>query len=156
MTKEEKIKLITRNCQEVLTVNDLEKLIDSGKTIQHYIGFEISGLVHLGTGLMSMGKIADFLKAGVKCKIFLADFHTFLNNKLGGNWENIRWAAENYFKPALVASLKCFGVDENEVEFVSGKELYNKNPQHWETFMRVGKQVTLSRNLRSISIMGLS
>lgn len=154
MTNEEKFKLITRNCQEVLTEEDLKKLIASGKTINHYIGFEISGLVHLGTGLMSMGKIADFIKAGVRCRIFLADFHTYLNNKLGGNWENIRWAADNYFKQALIASLKCFGVNENEVEFISGKDLYEQNPQHWETFMRVGKQVTLSRNLRSISIMG--
>ena len=154
MTTEEKVKLITRNCQEVLTEEDLKKLIESGKDIQHYIGFEISGLVHLGTGLMSMGKIADFLKAGIKCKIFLADFHTFLNNKLGGDWDNIRWASESYFKQALIASLACFGVDESQVEFISGKELYEQNPTHWETFMRVGKHVTLSRNLRSISIMG--
>jgi len=154
MTTEEKMKLITRNCQEVLTEEDLKKLIESGKTINHYIGFEISGLVHLGTGLMSMGKIADFLKAGIKCKIFLADFHSFLNNKLGGKWEDIRWASDNYFKEALIASLKCFGVEEGQVEFVSGKGLYEKNPIHWQNFMEIGKQVTLSRNLRSISIMG--
>ena len=154
MTTEEKMKLITRNCQEVLTEEDLKKLIKSGKQINHYIGFEISGLVHLGTGLMSMGKIADFLKAGVKCRIFLADFHSFLNNKLGGKWEDIRWASENYFKQALIASLKCFGVDESQVEFISGKDLYEKNPIHWQNFMEIGKQVTLSRNLRSISIMG--
>lgn len=154
MNTEERIRLITRNCQEVLTVEDLKRLIKSDKPIQHYIGFEISGLVHLGTGLMSMGKIADFIKSGVKCKIFLADFHTFLNNKLGGKWEDIRWASENYFKQALIASLKCYGVDESEVEFISGKKLYEENPQHWQTFMEVGKHVTLSRNLRSISIMG--
>lgn len=154
MNTEEKIELITRNCQEILTVEDLKTLIESGKTINHYIGFEISGLVHLGTGLMSMGKIADFIKAGVKCKIFLADFHSFLNNKLGGKWEDIRWASDNYFKQALIASLKCFGVDESEVEFVSGKDLYEKNPVHWQNFMEIGKQITLSRNLRSISIMG--
>jgi len=154
MTTEEKMNLITQNCQEVLTDTDLKALIESGKTINHYIGFEISGLVHLGTGLMSMGKIADFLKAGVKCKIFLADFHSFLNNKLGAKWEDIRWASENYFKQALIASLKCYGVDEGQVEFVSGKDLYEKNPIHWQNFMEIGKQVTLSRNLRSISIMG--
>jgi tyrosyl-tRNA synthetase len=154
MTTEEKMKLITRNCQEVLTVEDLKKLIESGKEINHYIGFEISGMVHLGTGLISMGKIADFLKAGIKCKIFLADFHSYLNNKLSGNWENIRWATEHYFKQGLIASLKCFGVDESQVEFVTGKTLYEENPVHWETFMKVGKHVTLSRNLRSISIMG--
>ncbi len=154
MTTEEKIKLISRNCQEVLTEPDLKNLIESETPLSHYIGFEISGLVHLGTGLISMGKIADFLKAGVKCKIFLADFHSYLNNKLGGNWENIRWATEHYFKQGLIASLKCFGVDETNIEFVTGKELYENNLTHWETFMEVGKHVTLSRNLRSISIMG--
>ncbi len=151
---DDKLHLITRNCQEVLTEADLKALLSSDKPIQHYIGFEISGQVHLGTGIISMGKIADFLKAGIKCKIFLADFHTYLNNKLGGDWENIRWASENYFKQALIASLKCFDVDASQVEFISGKTLYEENPQHWETFMRVGKHVTLSRNLRSISIMG--
>jgi len=35
-----------------------------------------------------------------------------------------------------------------------GKDLYEDNLKHWETFMEVGKHVTLSRNLRSISIMG--
>ncbi len=154
MTIEEKIRLITRNCQEVLTVDDLRSLLETNTQLSHYIGFEISGLVHLGTGLMSMGKIADFIKAGVGCKIFLADFHSFLNNKLGGSWENIRWASENYFKQALIASLKCFDVEEKEVEFVSGKDLYSNNLIHWETFMEVGKHITLARNLRSVSIMG--
>jgi len=154
MDLNERVNLITRNCQEVLTVEDLESLIKNGTELNHYIGFEVSGLIHLGTGLMSMGKIADFLKAGVKCQILLADFHSYLNNKLGGNWENIRIATEGYFKQGLIASLKCFGVDESQVEFITGKDLYEKNLTHWETFMEVGKHTTLSRNLRSISIMG--
>jgi len=160
MTTDEKIKLITRNCQEVLVEEELRDLIESGTEIKHYIGFEISGLVHLGTGLISMGKVADFLRAGVKCQIFLADFHTYLNNKLGGKWEDIRWASENYFKQAMIASLICFGVDvegeekSGNLKFIFGKELYSNNIGHWETFMEVGKHVTLSRNLRSISIMG--
>jgi tyrosyl-tRNA synthetase len=154
MTTEEKVRLITRNCQEVLTEEDLKGLIESGGKINHYIGLEISGLVHLGTGLLSMGKIADFHRAGAKCRVFLADFHTFLNNKLGGKWEDIRWASENYFKEALIASLKCWGLKGDEVEFISGKDLYESRPDHWQNFMEIGKQVTLSRNLRSISIMG--
>jgi len=154
MDNKQKINLITRNCQEVLTEEDLVKLVESGKPINHYIGFEISGLVHLGTGYLSMGKIADFIKAGANCRVFLADFHTFLNNKLGGVWEDIRWASENYFKQALIASLNCFGVQEGEVEFVNGDDLYKSKPIHWQNFMEVGKQITLSRNLRSISIMG--
>lgn len=154
MTVDERLKLITRNCQEVLVEKELRELLESGIEMRHYIGFEISGMVHLGTGLISMGKIADFVKAGVKCQIFLADFHSYLNNKLGGNWKDIRWATENYFKEGLIASLKCFGVDEDKIGFITGKNLYTNNIVHWETFMEVGKHVTLSRNLRSISIMG--
>jgi len=154
MDIQDKLNLITRNCEEIITIEDLQKALESGKELQHYIGFEISGLVHLGTGLVSMGKIADFVKAGVKCRIFLADFHSYMNNKLGGNWEEIRWATENYFKEALIASLKCFEVDLDKVEFVMGKDFYEKHPEEWENLMKVSKHITLSRNLRSISIMG--
>jgi tyrosyl-tRNA synthetase len=154
MNIEERIKLISRNCEEIITTEDLKKLLESGKEIQHYIGFEISGLVHLGTGLVSMGKIADFVKAGIKCRIFLADFHSYLNNKLDGNWDEIRWATENYFKEALIASLKCFDVDINQIEFVMGRDYYREHPEQWENLMKVAKHITLSRNLRSISIMG--
>lgn len=155
-----KLDLITRNTQEVLTGEDLDSLLSTGTELRHYIGFEISGKIHLGTGLMSMGKVADFLKAGVKCTLFLADFHSYLNNKLGGSWDNIRSASEGYFKNGLVASLLCFGVDvDKEIKsgnlaFVMGRDLYENNFIHWETFMEVGKHITLSRNLRSISILG--
>lgn len=150
----EKVRLITRNCEEILVLDELKKLLESNNEISHYIGFEISGSVHLGTGLISMGKIADFIKAGVKCKILLADYHSFLNNKMGGDFEKIRWATLNYFKKALEASLLCFGIKEGEVEFIYAKEFYEKNPIEWENLMKVSKHITLSRNLRSISIMG--
>lgn len=160
MNTEEKIKLIIQNCEEVLTIEDLRAIIESGTPLVHYIGFEISGMVHLGTGIIAMGKVADFLRAGVKCQIFLADFHTYLNNKLDGTMPTIRWASEHYFKQALIASLLCHGVKvEDEIKsgnltFIHGFDLYEDNLTHWETFMEVGRHVTLSRNLRSISIMG--
>jgi len=154
MNVQDKLNLITRNCQEIIGYDELKEKLEAGKELQHYIGFEISGMVHLGTGLVSMGKIADFLKAGIKCKIFLADYHSFLNNKMGGDWEKIRYATEHYFKKALIASLLCFGVKENEVEFVTAKDYYEKTPEEWENLFKVSKHITLSRNLRSISIMG--
>jgi tyrosyl-tRNA synthetase len=79
---------------------------------------------------------------------------SFLNNKLGGDWEKIRWATLNYFKKGLMASLLCFGIKENQVEFIYAKEFYEKNPSIWENMMKISKHITLSRNLRSISIMG--
>jgi tyrosyl-tRNA synthetase len=154
MDKSKRLNLITRNCQEILTKDSLTHLLDTATPLNHYIGFEISGLVHLGTGLMSMGKIVDFLKAGVKCTIFLADWHSYLNNKLGGDWGKIKEATNSYFKEALIASLACFDVKAGEVDFVFGSDLYKNNLTHWETFMEVGKHISLNRNLRSISIMG--
>ena len=84
------IDLITRNLDEVLTREDLERLVASGTPLRHYIGFEISGKIHLGTGLVCMGKVKDFVDAGVDCTIFLADWHSWINDKLGGDRDTIR------------------------------------------------------------------
>ncbi len=61
MDTDEKISYVVRSpTEEVLTTEDLRALFDQGRAIDHYIGFEISGLIHLGTGLMAGAKIADF------------------------------------------------------------------------------------------------
>ena len=73
-----------RPTEEILTEEDLRQLIETGTPLRHYIGFEISGKITLGTGIGCMMKVADLSQVGVKCTIFLADYHSFLNNKLGG------------------------------------------------------------------------
>src|SRR5574341_250039 len=92
-----KIELISRNTDEVLTPDELKGLVDAGTPLKHYIGFEISGHVHIGTGVASGLKISDFQKAGVKCSMYLATYHAWINNKLGGNLDTIRKGAA-YFK----------------------------------------------------------
>ena len=149
----EKIRLITRNTEEVLTLDDLHRLITSGTKLRHYIGFEISGKVHLGQGLLCMGKIADFLEAGVECHIFLADWHTYINEKLGADWDKIKKVALGYFKEALIAGLKCFGVKSGNVHFILASDLY-KDPIQWQNLMEVSRHTTLSRVKRSIAITG--
>jgi len=150
---DKKIRLITRNTEEVLTRKDLQNLIASQTPLRHYIGFEISGKVHLGTGLMCMGKVADFLQAGVECTIFLADWHSYINDKLGGDWESIKKVAQEYFKEALIAALKCFDAPFEKVKFVLGSDLY-RHSSEWETLMEVSKNTTLARVRRSITILG--
>ncbi len=154
MTVEEKLKLLTRNTQEVLTEADLRRFLENREKLRHYIGFEISGKVHLGTGLMSMGKIADFLKAGAECNVFLADWHTYINSKLDNNWQHIIRVAHDYFQAALEASLACFGVKSGAVNFILASDLYKKNMREWENLMEVAKHVTLARIKRSITIAG--
>ncbi len=154
MDVEEKFNLIKRGTEEVLTDDDLKLYLGTGIPLNHYIGFEVSGKIHLGTGLICMGKIKDFLDAGIKCSIFLADWHSYINDKLGGDMEKIKEVAVGYFKEGLKASLLCVGADPDKVDFALGTELYHYNDNYWETVIDVCKNTTLNRMQRSITIMG--
>ena len=151
---ERRLELITRNTDEVLTIPELRRLLISGQRIQHYIGFEISGKIHIGSGLGVMAKVRDFLDAGVDCSIFLADWHTWINDKLGGDRESIIRNAVNYFKEGMKASLACFGRDPERLKFVLGTELYHHNDDYWATVIDVAKNTSLARMQRSITILG--
>ena len=151
---ERRMALIRRNCAELLTEAELRRLLESGQPLRHYIGFEISGRIHLGHGLVCMAKIADFQRAGVACHVLLADWHTWVNDKLGGDRQVIREVALGYFADGLRAGLRCVGGDPDALTFVLGSDLYHHNDDYWATLIEVSKHTTLARMQRSISIMG--
>jgi tyrosyl-tRNA synthetase len=146
--------LIQRGLEETLTRDELREMLVAGTPLRHYIGFEISGKVHLGTGLMCMSKVRDFMEAGVDVSIFLADWHSWINDKLGGDRDAIREIALGYFAEALKASLECVGGDPDRVNFVLGSELYRDSEDYWATVVEVSKHTSLARMQRSISILG--
>ncbi|MBN2154112.1 MAG: tyrosine--tRNA ligase [Candidatus Lokiarchaeota archaeon] len=148
-----RLNLIEKNTEEILGKDDLVKLLETGEPINHYIGFEISGRIHIGTGLMCMSKVKDFMDAGVSCSIFLADWHSWINDKLGGDRAIIK-EASNYFKEGLKASLKAVGGNPDKVKFVLGTELYHNADDFWATLIEVSKNTTLNRIVRSTTIMG--
>ncbi len=150
----EKLNLIKQNLNEIIGEEDLIKLIENGTPLNHYIGFEISGLVHLGTGLSSMLKIRDLQKAGVHCRVFLADWHTWINDKLGGDHVLIKRVAKEYFQPALEICAEIVGADPTKIEFIQGSDLYHNNDKFWQSVVEISKNLTLSRVLKSTSIMG--
>ncbi len=154
MDIETRLELIKRNTEEILTDEDLKELLKGGERIKHYIGFEISGKIHIGTGIMCMSKVKDFQDAGIDCSIFLADWHSWINDKLGGDIEVIKKVAVNYFKEGLKASLKCVGGNPDKVKFVLGSDLYHNNDKYWQTVIDVSKNTSLARILRSITIAG--
>jgi len=154
MDIEKRIEIIKRNTEEILTEQDLRSLLEKKIKLKHYIGFEISGFIHLGTGLVCMGKVKDFQEAGIDCSIFLADWHSWINDKLGGNMDAIKKIAAGYFKEGLKASLKCVGGNPNKVKFVLGSDLYHNNDKYWQTVIEISKHITLARTMRSITIMG--
>lgn len=154
MTNEERFNLITRNLEETLTEEELKKLLESGKLIRHYIGLEISGKAHVGWVFM-MKKIKDLQDAGVEVQILLADWHTWLNKKLDGNLETAKRLARDYFEEALKAAAISAGADPDKIKFVLGSELYDSlGSNYWASVIKVMKATTLSRMLRSTTIMG--
>ena len=149
MDLEEKIELISKPpTEEILTVEELRHLLETNDHPGHYIGFEISGMLHLGNFIVSGFKINDLLKADVKCRIFMADWHSFINNKFGGNWEAILTATKYYEK---AFKFFCPGV-----EIVVGSELYHNNDEYWRNLLKFCKHMTLARTLRCMTIMGRS
>src|SRR3989344_2859194 len=153
MTSEEKFKLITRNLEETLTEEELKALIESGTPLKHYIGFEISGKLHIGYLFVCM-KVKDLQDADAETIIWLADLHSAINDKLDGNLETIKRVARGYFTDAFTALFESIGGDASKLQFKLCSETYAENPDFWLTLLEVGKTTTLSRTKRSVTIMG--
>ena len=153
MTADEKYNLITRNLEEVLTEGELKQLIESGTPLKHYIGFEISGKLHIGY-LFACMKIKDLQDAGAETILWLADLHSAINDKLGGDLEIIKKVARGYFTDALTILFESIGGDTSKLQFKLCSETYSQNPDFWLTLLEVGKTTTVARTKRSITIMG--
>jgi tyrosyl-tRNA synthetase len=149
MDIERKIELVKRKpTEEIITEQSMREIFEAYTHPKHYIGFEISGKVHLGTGVCTALKIRDFLEAGVKPTIFLADYHSYINGKLGGNLEKIREIANGYFKHCFIS----LGLTEDKVKYVLASDLYDAD--YWAEVLRIAKDTTMKRMLRCITIMG--
>lgn len=149
MDVEEKVSLIERPpTEEVVTRDELIELFKTTSRPKHYIGLEISGFLHLGSLISTGFKINDFIKAGVKCTVFLADWHTLINDKLGGDWETISKVSRYY---ADAFRLVCPGV-----EIVLGSDLYASEKDYWLELVRLTKHMSLARTMRTLTIMGRS
>jgi Tyrosyl-tRNA synthetase len=153
--KDEIINRLVKNLAEVITEDEFRERLSSGKQLTHYFGLEISGYIHIGQGLMSALVIKDLQDLGVKCTIWLADWHTAINEKLDGTKETAARIGKGYFTEALKASLRAVGADSEKVEFRLASEWYEKNAmKYWEMVLAVQQHTTLNRMLRSIDIMG--
>lgn len=149
MDIETKIELVKRKpTEELVTEKDLREVFETYSHPKHYIGYEISGMVHLGSGLCVGLKIKDLLKAGCKPIIWLADYHSWVNDKLGGDLEKIRKVAEGYFKHAFIS----LGLTEDLVQYPLATKLYNSD--YWKDVVKIMRDTTMKRMLRCLTIMG--
>jgi tyrosyl-tRNA synthetase len=88
------------------------------------------------------------LKAGIKFKLYLADYFAFINNKVGGNLENIKTVSK-YF----IEVWKACGIDTSKVDIVWASEIMD-GIDYWDKTLRIARELTLDRTIRATTIMG--
>ena len=148
MDTKSKVNLIKEFAEEIVTEEELRRLFETKSHPVAYDGFEPSGLAPIHFGLLRATNLKNMLEAGIKFKLYLADYFAFINNKLGGNLENIRLAGE-YF----IEVWKACGIDTNKVEIIWAKDIMN-GIDYWDKTLRVAREISLERNMRATTIMG--
>ncbi len=117
MDPEEKFKLIMRNVQEVVTEEELKALLEKKKQPVVYIGTAITGKPHVAYFIF-INKLADFLKAGFKVKLLLADLHGALDNT---PWPLLE-ARYKYYNKIIPLMFKAIGANIKNFEIVRGSD----------------------------------
>ncbi|MGM5480594.1 MAG: tyrosine--tRNA ligase [Nanobdellota archaeon] len=124
MTPQDKYELITRNLQEVVDDDKLKTILQE-RDLSIYLGNAPTGRIHVGY-FIPLFKIRDFLNAGCKVKILLADIHAFLDN-MKSTWEQVGFRTQ-YYKIVINEVLKSLGADVSKLEFVKGSD-YQLDPK---------------------------
>ncbi|MFH1895251.1 MAG: tyrosine--tRNA ligase [archaeon] len=139
MGLKEKMQLIEENSVELVTKEEIEKILSEKKSPITYCGYEPSGEVHLGHFVTAI-KLSQLEKAGFKVKILLADWHAFLNKK--GSEEQIKENIKFWKKAFSFIGLK-------EPEFVLGSS-FQKKQDYIEDLLKLSLHTTINRGLRSM------
>ena len=121
MNTNDRLRLITRNTADIVTPEELKKLLDTKKSPTVYLGTAITGQPHIGYFVWAL-KLADFLKAGFKVKILLADLHGALDNC---PWDVLE-KRYKYYKTVIPLLFESLGVNTSQLEFVKGSDFQLK------------------------------
>ncbi len=147
MSLEDRLQTVLRGSEEVVTREELRTVLARTGTPRAYVGLEPSGLMHIGTAFVIGSKVGDLIRAGFHATIFLADWHAYINDKLGGNLDSLRACAE-YFKDGF----RAVGVPDS-VEYQYANE-FVRHPEYWQTVIQASKASTVARIRRALTIMG--
>ena len=145
LSVDERFELIKRNTEEVITEEELKKLLKEKKKPVVYLGTAITGKPHVGYFVWVL-KFADFIKAGFKAKVLLADLH--------GALDNTPWIVlekrYDYYKKVLPLMFEAVGVDTKNLEFIKGSEFQLK-PEYMYDVLQLSTLVSLHDARKSAS-----
>ncbi len=134
--------------EEIVTEEALRGLLETNASPRHYFGLEISGMLHIGHVLVGCKKINDIAKIGGRPNILLADWHSFANGKLDGDWDKIIKGAELY--------RRIFSIASPDAKIILGSDLYSDFEEYWKDVMKLAAKTTIARATRTLIIEGRS
>lgn len=137
----DRLELVIRNTEEVVTLEELQEMLDARERPRAYVGYETSGNIHLGH-MLTANKLLDMQRAGFDVVVLLADLHAYLNEK--GSLEEVRKIAD-YNKECFIA----LGLNPERTEFVYGTE-YQLRPEYVIKVLQMARNTTLNRARRSM------
>jgi tyrosyl-tRNA synthetase len=146
MDIESRLALAMRGVEEVVTVEELRTLIETGDG-KGYLGFEPSGLFHIGW-LIWAYKFGELIEAGFRMKLLAATWHAWVNDKFGGDMDLIRRASQH-----VADVLEAIGISRSSYELVYAEDLVSDS-EYWSLLLRVAKSFSLARVKRALTIMG--
>ena len=135
MSIEDRFELIKRNTEEIINEDKIKGFMKKGVV---YCGYETSGEIHLGH-FVTIIKLLDLQKAGIKVKILLADWHTWLNKK--GDWNFVNKQMKQWEKGFKSIGLKA--------EIVRGTS-YQKKSNYFEDILKLALNITVNRGVRAM------
>ena len=115
MNNDERFELIKRHTHEILKEDQLKTLLNEKDEPIVYLGVSITGRPHVGYYLWVL-KMSDFIKAGFKVKILLADLHGALDNT---PWDLLA-KRYDYYSEIITGMFESVNADINKIEFVKG------------------------------------
>ncbi|MFC6865360.1 tyrosine--tRNA ligase [Halomicroarcula sp. GCM10025817] len=145
MDTAERLDLVTRHTQEVVTEDELEALLDDDPSA--YIGYAPTGEMHIGH-FTTMRKLADFLQAGVEVTVLIADLHAHLDDNKSPF--DLLDARSEYYEVAIEAMIDAAGADPDDIEFVRGTE-FQLDEEYTLEMYRMAAETTISRSQRAAS-----
>ena len=141
----DRLELIKRNVQEIVTEEELQELLKNKDSPVAYVGYEPSGKIHLGH-VLTVNKLMDLQNAGFQIIVLLADVHAYLNQK--GSLEEVRKTAD-YNRDCFIA----LGLDPQKTKFVYGSD-FQLTPDYMLNVLKLTTTASLNRARRSMDEVG--
>ena len=146
LTEDQKYDLITSNIQEVLRPDIIRDILPL-RPLEIFWGKATTGRPHAAYFLPAI-KIAQFLRAGCKVKILLADLHGFLDADKSPE-ATLEYRAQ-YYERAIGALLQAVGVNLDNLQFVRGSS-YQLTPAVSRDVLRLSKRISVHDAVKASS-----